>query len=403
MIIYRIYAVLLGLTGLFGVAVRYWRPGVKTPGWDFMVYCDAATAFVQGTNPYIVENLAQSTLSFVYPPTTLPLFAGLCFPTAIVPPIVVHTVLYALFLLGSGALIYSVDPSPDVFLLATFLVVSFGGTYRAFETGNFSIFLTFLLAIVFAGLIREREWIVGLALTTMAAFKLFPIFFAGPLLVSDRSRREKIRTVGVIAGTIATFVVVNILAFPTYVETYYLSITGQLPQHSPVNAGGGRINPSLYFLTDELNNNIGGVPLMQWVLYLGVVALVAGLFYYYVRYCDNDTVRTLSLGIIAVLLILPRLKPYTLVLAALPAYFLVKDTSLRAKTMFLTIAAAIPIAAIPFQVMIGDRLWFYQRLLQARTMIDFAPTIVLLAFFISVVLMRMDQTQIRERLNAALN
>lgn len=394
-VLYRLYAVFLGLIGFVGIGIRYIRPGIKTPGWDFVVYCDAAAAFRHGANPYLVENLARSTLSFVYPPATLPLFAGLCAPSAVVSPVVVHSVLYGVLLFGSGILVYTVDPAPDGFLLATFLIVGFGGTYRAFETGNLSILLAFVLTIAFAALLEERDTIVGVALAAIAAFKLYPIFFGAPLLVSGQSRSEKARTIGAIVVTVAAFAAVNVVTFSAYIGTYYRSITGQLPQHSPAGASGGRVNPALYHLVKDLNRFIGGTPLMRWLLYLGVVVLVAALFCYYVRHYDIDTVEVFSLGIIAVLLVLPRLKPYTLVIASVPAYFLVRDATLKTKTVALTIVAAIPAAVIPLQVVIGDGLWFYRLLLPVRTPIDYAPSIMLLAFFIFVVMDRAGRDQAR--------
>src|SRR6516164_5893814 len=51
--------------------------GVKF-GWDVRVNCAAVDAHIEGLDPYIVDNLKGTKLSYPYLPVTLDIFRPLC-------------------------------------------------------------------------------------------------------------------------------------------------------------------------------------------------------------------------------------------------------------------------------------------------------------------------------------
>ena len=72
---------------------------IGTLGHDFTVYCDASVSFLNGGNPYYIANLPRSSLPFVYPPTTLPIFVIACAPTTTLGLIPVYFIYYSVALL----------------------------------------------------------------------------------------------------------------------------------------------------------------------------------------------------------------------------------------------------------------------------------------------------------------
>jgi hypothetical protein len=135
-------------------------------------------------------------------------------------------------------------------------------------------------------------------------------------------------------------------------HSYYLAITDQLPQHSPVNEGGGASTPALLFLLIGIGEFMFGSGTLGVSLYLILLSLVAAALLKIYKEENIDRATILSFSIIGTLLLIPRLKPYTLSYAVVPTYYLVKDWNIEGKTLILILAVVLPSTGRVLQIII---------------------------------------------------
>jgi hypothetical protein len=325
-------------------------------GHDFVVYCDAATAFGSNLNPYYVSNLEHSSLSFVYPPITLPVFAAMCSLKNLFPIDVVYTLYYSILLVFTYIVVKKSEDSSDsrtqTLFLVTLLVSGYIGAFWNFSTGNIGILGGAALAVLYFGLNRDREWLGILSISLVSIFKIFPALFAIAHSISSKSSGRAIKLLSryMILGGLS--VGVSYILFPELMHSYYLAITGQLPQHSPINEGGGASTPALLFLLIGIGEFMFGSGASGVALYLVLLSLVAAALLKIYKKENIDRATILSFSIIGILLLIPRLKPYTLSYAVIPTYYLVKDWNIEGKTLILIFAVVIPSIARVLQFII---------------------------------------------------
>jgi hypothetical protein len=87
---------------------------------------------------------------------------------------------------------------------------------------------------------------------------------------------------------------------------------------------------------------LGGNFFIFALLYLSFAGFIAWLFFYYMRR-EKQFLKVFSMCILALLIVMPRLKPHSFVFALLPIYFLTKDLDLKEKFITLLVVSVSPL------------------------------------------------------------
>jgi hypothetical protein len=320
-------------------------------GWDFVAYRSAVMAFLDGRDPYVVENLMRYSdwsWPFVYPPSTLVLF----YPVVFFAEIVGYRFLWFLLLAASFLIVRSFDRDHQPLFLATILMTGFMASYHNFRTGNIGFIELAFFGLAFKFVYGKKPALSAIFVGLAAWFKVYPALIGGAFVFGKGSIRDRIKPL------FALFLVLVLIGgsswvfFPRLTVSYLGALTGRISgQHSPVKEADGSTNPSSFLFFKEAGERyLGAIPGASTGLYILCAGLILGLFIREARREARDPVEVFSMGTWAILLLLPRLKSYSLTLALIPAYFLMKDLDTRRKllTLFLIGFAPLGLAAVYF-------------------------------------------------------
>lgn len=317
-------------------------------GWDFKTYCSAVKAVEEGKNPYFLKDLkeyGEGYLSFLYPPSSIILFKVFCFFDKKVS----YHFLWLLLLIFSFFLIKLCDKNFNSFFLMTLLITGFTATYHNFRSGNVGLLELFFFSFVFLFLIKEKYSLFAIFLNITAWLKVIPILYGGLFIFLKTSRLKKLKTLSFL---LIIFVFINFSSYvfyPKIISSYYFSVTGKIDnQNSPLNEIGDFSNPSSLFFFKELFSRLFGLNnLISFAFFILFLALVILLFFI-IRGQRIGNLDLFSFGILSILLMLPRLKPYSFTLALLPIYFLTKDFDYKGKFWTITMASLLPLLLAMF-------------------------------------------------------
>lgn len=315
-----------------------------TTGWDYQTYMSAVQTLNHQQNPYVFKNLVQYQLfaphlAFDYPPHTLYFFWILDF-FLIFHNINIYYTLLAILLLISGYLIVTLDQKPRYFFLAMLLLTAFGSTFWNFLTGNTGILSIWLFSVIFTLLSKEKYWQSSIVMGLSAAVSLFSAPFIALFLVVKRPIRDRLVLVAISTGIVVSLFIASYLINPSFLHSYFSLMLGG---GSPFLDSGGWNTPTPYLL---FKGGLSGIA-MGSTIPLILVSCVYGCLILYGtgRYCLNNrdnTFKVLSLVMLAIFMVLPRLKPYNFIILVVPLYFLFKDCSYRIKSLLLAVIALLP-------------------------------------------------------------
>lgn len=294
--------------------------------WDFSSYYYAGQAYIRGMNPYDLHVLSEVAgkevgFPFAYSPVVLPLFALL----ARLNILTAYYLFLGLKLLCLGGLLYLWARRllrEEVDLLFYVLVLfGFGGAvYVDLAAGNISLLEQVGLWLAFYALLKDRPLAFSGLVVLVSLVKLSPILFL--VLLPLVGGRRRLTALG---GAFLAFVGINAVTWFLAPALYrdFLAVIPQLDDR-------GIINPSTLALFRDLadiltRNGIALSPVMPGVAYLAfaaAVALVTGLALRRVQ--GEDRRVTIFIVCLAFVLVAPRFKNYSYVLALVPAFYLVK-------------------------------------------------------------------------------
>lgn len=320
-------------------------------GWDTRVYCAAATAFGQGLDPYRVENLGGLSLSFVYQPVYVRLIEPLCGLAWPVP--------HAYTLASLTAVALSVLLWPGVLrrdgagLAAVLALGGVSGLAWTVLTGNTSAFelLALTLAVV---AMRSGKWAAAAAvLGLLGSLKLVSLGLLAVVLVADAPWKRRLAWMGYGLAAFMAVAAVSAALHPDLMLSFLKQITGRIGgQHTPLHETGDLYHPSLMFALGGLAGLRGltvdgtvGYSVAALALFGAVFALVcAGALTVVRRYergaCSLDT--RIGFALLILILFMPRLKPYTFLLAALPVWLLARPLAPAGRAAVVAVAVMLP-------------------------------------------------------------
>jgi hypothetical protein len=294
---------------------------------DFSIYYYAAMAYQQGLNPYQIESLRQVAntegirYAFVYPPYTLAIFgllAGLEFKAA-------FFLFFATKLLACACLVWiwsRVVPTDRKDLWVLFVTAVLGyrsAMLRDLRAGNVSVFEQ---ALIWGGivLLMKRKTILGTAgIMLSSGFKLLTIALGPVVIVIERSWRSFVTWLLLFTG----FVLACLVSY-VYQPKLWAGFVSYISSAKPIEEWGNACPSSLAFLR-HLAAVYGVDPDIAFAIYIFVCCLVLGvwLWAYFQTSKSTDVYPMLYLTILAYVLIAPRMKDYSFMIALLPTLHII--------------------------------------------------------------------------------
>jgi hypothetical protein len=287
---------------------------------DFRTYYYAARAYQQDLNPYDLQSLRSVSgddsirLRFVYPPHCLDLLK----PLALLDYPVAYFLFFAGKLLALAGLILiwtRIVPVPRHELWALLVTTLMGyqhAVVRDLRLGNVSLFEQVLLWGGILLLFRGRTMAGGCSLLLSSVFKVLTAALAPLIVVVGRSRRAFLALpVLLLAGGVAYLA--SCTAHPDLWASF-MSSAGGLDER-------GIICPGSLSLLRDLAEAVGVGDVAVYSAYALACCLVLGAWCWAIRQTrrSRDVYPMLYLTILAYVLVAPRMKDYSMIIALLPA------------------------------------------------------------------------------------
>ncbi|HVZ74482.1 MAG TPA: glycosyltransferase 87 family protein [Polyangia bacterium] len=321
------------------VALDLGRVRAPWGGWDARVYCAAARAADAGKSPYVVANLEPfgvDRLSFSYPLATLAVFRPLCAGDA--------RARFALFYGACLVVAFGLAAwaaSTERVLLGVWLLGGFAGAAFCFWTLNVGLLELALFAASVPLVARKRHAAAAMAIGLAASFKLVPVLLAAPLLFVAPTRR--LRVAGAAIAAPAATLGLSAVMSPAFFRDFVANVFGRIPnQHAPALEGLPDATNPTFVLALEGGLSGLGVPRVVYYVVLVALLIVAVLVTRRLRARGLDDVRLFAVGALFVLLLLPRLKPYSLPFATLPVFLLAREASRLVQVVVVLVGVWLP-------------------------------------------------------------
>jgi hypothetical protein len=319
-------------------------------------------AFDHGQNPYILSNIApfqlfNASLYFDYPPHTLYFFWLLDFFSVFHYGIIYLMLLFALLVI-SAYLTVNLDKKPHYLFLTTLLLTGFMSTVWNFLSGNSPILFLLLFAVMFTFIVKEKYWQSSIVMGLSAAFSLFTAPFIVLYLVVKRPIMERLEFISLSIGIVASLFVADYLVNPSFLTSY---ISLMRSSTGPFYYSGGWNEPTPYLMFKEVLNSISSRNIIPLVIvsciYVGLILYAT--WKYYLKN-NGDNLKTLSLVMLSIFMILPRIMPYDFIILVVPLYLLFKDCSYRIKSIVFVIISLPIFVWLYNHLFVTDMgLWWY--------------------------------------------
>lgn len=311
-------------------------------GLDADPYCSSVMALQQGRDPYIMANYPAMpvTMHYTYMPVHLPVMRLACSLHSN-HRLSVYIFQLSCIFMSLAYILYFIRKPQTIIWLFVIVLTGFRG-FRAFlDTANmagveFSIFLASCCLIY-----RNNLFSAATGLGLMASLKLMPLSFISLFyMIKNISLLKKFQMVGISILSFAAMILISLTLFHTFFDSWLNSLFGQLPQASSIaEIWRGYEESSLFGLL------VGG-SLKSFLmspqfspLYFSTVLLLVGGYVWWIITSPpgKDGNDTFYVGLILLILLLPRLKPYTYLLATAPLFFYSLHLNVRNKiTIFIT-------------------------------------------------------------------
>ena len=291
---------------------------------DFRTYYYAATAHRRGLSPYDLSALRKVAgrhevhLPFVYPPHFLALFA----PLARMGYWHAYYLFLALKLLALGALLWlwsRIVPTARADLWPLLVTAALGcgsALLKDLKSGNVSTFEQLLLWAGIYLLLRRRTLLGGASVLLSSMFKLAtaPLGLLVPLIR---------RSTGAVSVWLALCLATGLAYLALYAAQPQLW-ADFLSSVRTLDDRGGNCPSSLAFLGD-VARAAGAGPAAAYVAYalVGCLVLSAWLWAVWRSRGWQDPYARIHVTILAYVLVVPRVKDYSLVLVLLPALHII--------------------------------------------------------------------------------
>lgn len=332
-----IYLILCAVALAGNVYLFFFDPAPHSPGRDFNIYSSAVKVHYSGGNPYSAGELAVSSrdiLSFSYSPLTLPFFKILDKADRVVG----YPAIYLLFFLASFFFALRTFKGNDAIYLAILFLSGFWVFYLNMMTGNIELFM--LLVFSLGCFFYARNHLLGfnLSIGALTMFKVTPALFGLPPLVIGGERRSRVRSALTLLGAIAAL---HGLSYALFCRAH-IAWLNQLFDQGSLRDAAGRSGVSFFalayrFLLAEDRDPLFFAGLLH-VIFSAVC--VIGFIIFKRRVVDRNAV--FFFGVLAAMLVMPRLRDYSFVYVLIPLYYLTRRFDFGRKSVILALCVLMP-------------------------------------------------------------
>jgi hypothetical protein len=312
-------------------------------GTDYKVFNGAIQTFNQGGDPYDILNVnyySGEWNPFNYPPHTLFFFWCLQYFFVFQSLWTYYTFLIV-FLIMSGYIILTLDQKPQYLFFITLLLTGFISIFWNFLSGNKDILFLFLFAVIFYFFVKEKFWQSSIVMGLMGSFSLITIPFTALYLVIRRPLLDRAKYILLSIGIIAVIFLITWWVTPSLLGSYFGNILGR---SSPLSDKSGLLTLTPFLMFGYLLNqaNVGiTVPLL--LISLVYVSLIIGASWFVIRKNQDKSLIVYSFVILAIFMVLPRIKPYDFIILIPSLYFLFKDYGNKIKVLVLIVVSLLPL------------------------------------------------------------
>jgi hypothetical protein len=343
--------------------------------WDFQGYYAAAKCLMHHLNPYNIKELYLhhtniEPLPYMYPPIATYYY----FPFAIMN-IESATAIFLFMKLAALIGLYYVwskiffDKKYFIVFLY-FSLLAFGAAMCVdLYSGNISIFEQLIIWTAIYFFLQEKLWKFSLLIIIISTIKILPVVFLVFILFSPSKNKIKI-----FLSSVAIFVscfILNYLIEPKltldYANAFFSYTSKEGGVTNPIREGGMAAACSLEFFRSLITLIYSDAPSYIFIsIYLAFVSLVSFMTGVKLKEIIKNNDResklmiafTLCLGII---IILPRFKNYSYILAILPVFYLVIRSYKKAGVTLLLILVCL--STPNFSTPILQLFWEYSSLI----------------------------------------
>jgi hypothetical protein len=342
---------------------------------DYRVYKGAVQSLNHGEDPYsilIINQYSGEWLPFLYPPHTL-LFFWCLQVFFIFQSIWMYYAFLVVLMLASGYLIVTLDKKPHYLFFITLLLTGFISTFYNFYDGNKDIIFLFLFACIFYLLVQEKFWQSAIVMGLMGSFSLITLPFIALYLVVRRSVMDRLTYILLSIGVVALIFLITWLVNPSLLVSYSENLRGST---NPLYDKFGRLTPTPFLMFGVLLNQTNGISIPLILVSIIYVCLIIAASWYVIKKNQENPLIVYSFILLAIFMILPRIKSYSFIVLAIPLYFLFKDCSYKIKIFVLGVISLLPLF-----------FWYYPEMYRTGTLIflisDYVYTVSLILIFVS--------------------
>jgi len=353
--------------------------GLSDPysGMDYRNFAATVQCLNHGEDPYILPNIHQYThdiIPFNYAPHTL-LFLWCLQFFFIFQSIWIYYAILFTFLVVSGYMIVTLDQKPQYLFLITLLLTSFISTFWNFFNGNKEILFLFLFAGIFYLLVQEKFWQSSIVLGLVGSFTLVYLPFIALSLAIKRPLLQRITYILLSIGIVAAIFLMTWLINPALLVSYIKTFEGS---SSALYDKSGLLTPTPFLMFGVLLNQTNGISIPQILVSLVYICLIIGASWYVIEKNQDNPLKVYSLAMVAIFMVLPRIRPYYFIILAIPLYFLFKDCSDKIKILVFAVISLLPLFV-----------WYYREIFRTGPLPSlisaYAQTISLFLIFVITV------------------
>jgi hypothetical protein len=209
-----------------------------------------------------------------------------------------------------------------------------------FLTANKEIFFLFLFACIFYLLVKEKFWQSAVIMGLMGSCTLVTLPFMALYLVVKRPILKRLQyiflSICVVAAIFLVTWLINPALFVSYIKMF--GTTSALREQSGITTP----TPFLMFGV-LLNQTDGGITIPLILVSLVYFCLIVGSTWYVIRKNQENPLKVYSLAMLAIFMVMPRIKPYYFIDLAIPLYFLFKDSSDKIKILVFAAISLLPL------------------------------------------------------------
>jgi hypothetical protein len=223
-------------------------------------------------------------------------------------------------------------------------LTGFISTFWNFYNGNKEILFLFLFAGIFYLLVKERFWQSSLVLGLMGSFTLVHLPFIALSLAAERPLLKRIQYILLSVGVVAAIFLIIWLANPALLVSYIKTFQGS---SSALYDKSGLLTPTPFLMFGVLLNQTNGISIPFILVSLVYFCLIFSACWYVIRKNlrknQEKSLRVYSLAMLAIFMVLPRIRPYYFIVLAIPLYFLFKDCSDKIKILVFAVISLLPL------------------------------------------------------------